>query len=940
MEGLLGLLALVVLAVPVLLVVALVSINGLKRRVGELEVEIDTLKSAAAKDVLAPRVARAQAPVGPQVESPQVGPAPSAHARPAVDGQVRDDLAEDTAAAAHDPGVARGTHDADLSRDPAQAGPASDPPASAGTAADLSGTGSAPIPPPLPGRPQQGPASPSRPGPPRPPAHPGFAEVALRAVKRWFTVGNVPVKVGMLVLLAGVAALLRYASEQGWLQLPIELRLAGVAAAAVAGLVFGWRQRMGKPAFALALQGGAIGVLLLVVFAAFKLYGLIPAGAAFGLSVVLVAGLGVLAVLQDSRTLAVLGILAGFLAPIWLSTVGGSHVALFSYYAVLNAAIFAIAWARSWRVLNLLGFVFTWGIGIVWGVLAYSPAHQASTQPFLVLFFGFYLLLPILYARRRPPQRRDLIDGCLLFGTPLIAFSLQAALLDGARLPLAFCALGLAVVYAALAWALRRREGYAVLAQAHALLAIGFATLSVPLALSARATACVFALEGAALAWLGLKQQRLLPQLAGVGLQLAAALAYALGMSTLASSDAQALANPAFMGALLTALAGFASAWAYRDHGQSRVALAYYAWGLVWWAGNLFHEIEAFVDPDARIAAMLGASALTGWLAAEVQRLRPARALSATTLLALASAIPFALLLNFAHGHPFDDHGAWAWLLFALLGLRSLQCLRVDDGTGDWAQFAWWLVWPTVLALCLASSADKRELSQGWPLAALALPWLALLALSMGRWPWLRWPRGERFDALREPLQLVVFALLAAWWWSTQLAAGAASPLPWIPLLNPLELVQLATLLVIARWLWSDAAPRALVLPRVTLLSVAGFSLVTAVTLRAVHHWGGIGWNAGLVESSLGQTSLTMVWSLLGVVGWVAGSRRGQRMLWLAGAVLMGVVLAKLVLVDRQHLGDLLGIGSFIAYGLLCTLVGYFAPAPPRDGAATQEQAA
>ena len=66
------------------------------------------------------------------------------------------------------------------------------------------------------------------------------------------------------------------------------------------------------------------------------------------------------------------------------------------------------------------------------------------------------------------------------------------------------------------------------------------------------------------------------------------------------------------------------------------------------------------------------------------------------------------------------------------------------------------------------------------------------------------------------------------------------------------------------------------------------------------------------------------------MIGWVIGSRRGQRMLWLAGAVLMGVVLAKLVFVDRQHLGNLLGIGSFIAYGLLCTVVGYLAPAPPR----------
>lgn len=63
------------------------------------------------------------------------------------------------------------------------------------------------------------------------------------------------------------------------------------------------------------------------------------------------------------------------------------------------------------------------------------------------------------------------------------------------------------------------------------------------------------------------------------------------------------------------------------------------------------------------------------------------------------------------------------------------------------------------------------------------------------------------------------------------------------------------------------------------------------------------------------------------------GSRRGQRTLWLAGALLMAVVLAKLLLVDRQHLGNLLGIVSFIAYGLLCTVVGYLAPAPPRASA-------
>ncbi len=138
-----------------------------------------------------------------------------------------------------------------------------------------------------------------------------------------------------------------------------------------------------------------------------------------------------------------------------------------------------------------------------------------------------------------------------------------------------------------------------------------------------------------------------------------------------------------------------------------------------------------------------------------------------------------------------------------------------------------------------------------------------------------------------------------------------------------------------ARWLWSEQSPAWLRGVRIFKMSAAGFLMVTFVTLRAVHHWGGVEWNPGMLSTSLAQTSLTVVWSVLGVLGWVIGSRRGQRGLWLAGAVLMGVVLAKLILVDRGNLGDALGIASFIAYGLLCTLVGYFAPAPPR--AATEE---
>ncbi|MGY0613236.1 DUF2339 domain-containing protein [Luteimonas sp. A501] len=887
MESMLVLLALAVLAVPVLLVVVLVGLGNLKRRVDELEGELGRLRAAEWTDA-------ARSPAEPTAVA-----APKPPAAPAI---------------------------VETSRPPASPATIETPKPPAAPARAV---------PPLPPRIESVPAT-ARPAIAAPLPFDRLATMA----KRWFTEGNVPVKVGVLVLLAGVAALLKYASDQGWLTLPIGMRLAAVALAALAALAFAWRKRDSHRSFALAVQGGAIGVLLLVVFAAFKLYGMLPAAAAFALSVGLVVALGLLAVLQGSRTMAVLGILAGFLAPIWLSTGSGNHVVLFSYYALLNAAIFAIAWLRPWRELNLLGWIFTWGIGVAWGVLAYDPDKYASTQPFLLLFFAFYLLLPVLYARKRAPGRRDVVDGCMLFGTPLVAFSLQAALLEGERMPLALCALALAAIYAAFAW-WQRRGAHPVLGESYVLLAAGFATLAVPLALSARATAAVFAIEGAALVWLGLRQERRLPQWTGAGLQIAAAVAFFIGVGDLLR-PAPALANPVFTGALLLALSGFASAWWYRGAGRSPAAAAFYCWGLAWWCGNVLHEVGAHVAHALRADALLAALAVTAVLAALVHRRRPAPALALTVLGAFLLAVPLAFAQVGIRGQPLAGWGAAAWLLFAACGVQSLVSLRGDGGRfAIWAQFAWWLLWPLVLSLAAGEWARAQALGGGWRLALPALPWLALLALLQFRWRWLRQPLGAGFDASRGALLGVTLAVVGLGWLRALRDAGDSAPLPWLPLLNPLDLAQLATLGLSACWLWSTLAPVEFARRRIALLSAAGFLLATCVTLRAVHHWGGAPWGEGLWSSSLAQTALTVVWSVLGVGGWIAGSRRGQRALWLAGAVLMGLVLAKLVLVDRQHLGNLLGIGSFMAYGLLCTLVGWFAPAPPRaDGGADDGEAA
>lgn len=916
MEGLIGLVVLAVLAVPVLMLVALVMllglrtrVSGLERRVAELQAARDAGASAAAGASWAAAahpapVASAYSPAAATPPSPAPTPAPELMQAPRPDA-IPPRVAAARVAAPDASATAPSTPDTramfDLGVDP----PAPPP--------------RAPQPPPLP------------PAPP-PPARPSvFADAADR-IRRWFTEGNVPVKVGVLVLFAGVAALMKYASDAGWLRVPIEARLSGVALASIAALAFGWRQRVPRRAFGLVVQGGAIGVLLLVVFAAFKFYGLIPAAFAFALSIVLVAAACVLAVRQDSLALAAFGLLAGFLAPLWLSTGQGNHVALFGYYAVLNAGVFAIAWWRAWRVLNVLGFVFTFGIGTLWGVLAYAPEHLGTTQPYLVLFFAMYLLVPLFNARAGRGGGTGGIDGTLVFGTPLVAFVLQAGLLEGERLPTAFVALSLGVLYALLAAFVRTRRWGAALQVPYAMLAVAFATLAVPLALTAQATACVFAVQGAALCWLGLQQARRLPELAGIALQLAAAFFFAVDAG-LAPIPQVVFANSRFAAAALIAIAGFASAYVYRRARRDGIALAFYLWALAWWLGALLADIDAFL-PHVRWPAVLVAFTATGALAAEAHaRLGASRATAWTATAALALGVPMAWIVAEIDRSPLRD-GAWiAWLLFAVLGARIVQVLRDAGRIGVLAHAAWWTTLALVAALALRHAAAQADLGSGWQWAAAALPWLALW-WAIDRAPArMAWPQAQP-ESVRTLRRLV----------STVLAAGAAIalfddadsvPLPWLPLLNPLELVQLAVLAFGAHRLRRTGARGT----AWTWLALAAFAFATVATVRAMHQLGGVPWSIDMLDDGGVQAALSIVWSVMGVVGWVVGSRRGLRTVWVAGAVLMGVVLVKLLAIDRQHLGGIAGIASFIAYGLLCAAVGYLAPAPPRRASTSAEPA-
>src|SRR5690606_26707123 len=177
---------------------------------------------------------------------------------------------------------------------------------------------------------------------------------------------------------------------------PIELRLAVIASVAIALILFGWKTRERSGGYGLVLQGGGIAALYLTIFAASKFYSLMPLLLAFGLMFLVVMLGAALALLQNAQVLALMATAGGFLAPILTSDGSGNHIGLFSFYLLLNLGLLAISWFKAWRLLNWVGFVFTFVITAVWGVLSYRPEFYASTQPFLAAFFALYLIVSIL----------------------------------------------------------------------------------------------------------------------------------------------------------------------------------------------------------------------------------------------------------------------------------------------------------------------------------------------------------------------------------------------------------------------------------------------------------------------------------------------------------------------------------------------------------------
>ncbi len=345
---------------------------------------------------------------------------------------------------------------------------------------------------------------------------------------QWLLGENALARVGAVILFIGLAFLAKYTIQSGFF--PIEMRLSAIALSGLILLYVGFIKRDVMPQYALTLQGTGIAIFYLTLLASMRLYGLLGVQLTFVLlCLICIAGI-YLALLQNSQALSFMSLVGGFAAPLLLSSGSGNYIILFSYYLFLNLSIVIIAYYKRWRALNLLGFIVTSLVGILWGMSRYHVDNYLVVQIFLILFYAIYLLTSLLYASHGSTtkslttiQTEQFIDYILIFGTPLIGFSLQYALMKPYEWGAAFSSLILTAVYTGLTYSLINaiRNGnvvYRKLSDCLMAIAVSFLTLTIPLALEGKALILGWAVESVVLFWIGQRHHNPLSRLAGVSI--------------------------------------------------------------------------------------------------------------------------------------------------------------------------------------------------------------------------------------------------------------------------------------------------------------------------------------------------------------------------------------------------------------------------------------
>lgn len=325
--------------------------------------------------------------------------------------------------------------------------------------------------------------------------------------------------IGAIVLVIGAGLGIKYAVDNGWLQvLPPAVRLGLMYLGGFALIGAGeWIYRRVNDIASAGVFAAGVATLFLVSYAGHGMYGLYARDTAFvlmGISTLVGAAVAIRGKLVSVATLSLIG---GNIAPIVLHGDHAHLVPFMCYLLMLQLVALVLAWwggSRKWWMLRALSLAST-SLWMAWLIAQPAAIASSSTQVFLLIFAALFQAEVIVSTAQRITKPLDIKDAS---AQPGVIFSMlvTAALTAGTFLLLrnetnivrGIWTLIFAAVALATAFALPRKKFPSLKA-----LALGYGTQSAMLLIAAvpmlftgagivfgwSILACGFALMGALL---------------------------------------------------------------------------------------------------------------------------------------------------------------------------------------------------------------------------------------------------------------------------------------------------------------------------------------------------------------------------------------------------------------------------------------------------------
>ncbi|MEO6721710.1 MAG: DUF2339 domain-containing protein [Ferruginibacter sp.] len=209
---------------------------------------------------------------------------------------------------------------------------------------------------------------------------------------------NLVNKIGITVLVLGIAFFVKYAIDQNWIKEAGRVGigiLCGIILVALAHYL-----RNTYRSFSSVLAGGGIAVFYFSIAFAFQSYQLFSQTTAFVIMVIITMFAVAISLVYNRLELAIIAAIGGFITPFLVSSGAGNYIVLFTYLLILNMGMLALAYFKKWQALNVIALFFT---AIIYGgwllqstlmsnqFLLYKNSLAFSTA-FYVLFLGMSMI--------------------------------------------------------------------------------------------------------------------------------------------------------------------------------------------------------------------------------------------------------------------------------------------------------------------------------------------------------------------------------------------------------------------------------------------------------------------------------------------------------------------------------------------------------------------